>query len=272
MRSRSACLAVVSLSFCASLFVACGGDASGPSEVVAVTVSPNSETIWVDGRVELTVTAYDFTGRTVPGAIVEWTSTHPQYATILDGWVTGVAEGITLIIATSNAVADTSTVEVVERIAAGLCDGTVDATHTCHRPSGLEFLDITTGLGMTYDDMVFELEPGGQYSDYRYATEVEITALMEDADIQAVGSSTFSAANWTPVNALIDLVGQTRLCGPPTCGNNYRLGTGFTAEPVGLTRQIAVLQVDLDNSRAMAYFSNTLASATDYGHWLVRVQ
>jgi hypothetical protein len=250
--------------------VACGDDASGPSEVVAVTVSPNSETIWVDGTVELTVTAYDFTGRTVPGATVEWTSTHPQYATVLDGWVTGVAEGITLVIATSNAVADTCTVEVVPRVTVGLCDGTVDATHTCHRPSGLEFLDITTGLGMTYDDMVLELEPGGQYSDYRYATEAEITALFEDADIQGVPASLFSSENWTPVNALIDKVGETLLCGPPTCGHLYRIGAGFTAEVMLSSRQIAVLQADVDQSTAAAYFSNTSASETTYGHWLVR--
>jgi hypothetical protein len=160
----------------------------------------------------------------------------------------------------------------VARVAAGLCDGTVDADHTCHHPSGLEFLNLTEGYGTTYDDMLLELQPGGQYSDYRYATEAEITALFEDADIQAVGSNSFTAANWTPVNALIDLVGQTLLCGPPTCTNNYRIGTGFTADPVGQTRQIAVLQADVDNSRAAAYFSNTSAVATTYGHWLVRDQ
>lgn len=148
----------------------------------------------------------------------------------------------------------------------GLLDGTPDPNYTSDPNQMLEFLDLTVTYGRTYTDISGKLGWGDEFAGHRYATEIEISQLFENAGIQYVGETFLRAVNWVPVNDLIDLVGQTRLV------EGYRLGSGFTAELWnGGTRQIGILQAQIASSTAMAYFSNTVAEATEYGHWLVRI-
>lgn len=150
----------------------------------------------------------------------------------------------------------------------GLLDGTPDPNYTSDPNQMLEFLDLTVTYGRTYTDISGKLGPGDEFGGHRYATELEIRQLFENAGIQYVGDYLlFRAVNWVPVNDLIDLVGQTVL------DDDYRVGGGFTAELYGGgTRQIGILQARIVSSEAMAYFSNTAAEATTYGHWLVRIR
>lgn len=149
----------------------------------------------------------------------------------------------------------------------GLLDGTPDPDYTSDPNQMLEFLDLTVTYGRTYTDISGKLGPGDEFEGHRYATQTEISQLFQNAGIQYVGDPTFRAVNWVPVNNLTDLVGQTLL------DYGYRVGAGFTAEPsIGGTRQIGILQARIADSTAMAYFSNTVAEDTTYGHWLVRIR
>ncbi len=72
--------------------------------VASVTVTPNTSTIAVGGTQQLTATAFDTNGKSVP-ATVTWQNSSSAIATIsASGLVTGVSPGTVMITATANGV------------------------------------------------------------------------------------------------------------------------------------------------------------------------
>lgn len=81
----------------------CGGDSSGPNQVVgSVVVSPTSETLPVGATDTLSAIPRDQSGNPISGLAITWTSSNVTVATVNQaGVVTAMSEGTTTITATS---------------------------------------------------------------------------------------------------------------------------------------------------------------------------
>ena len=99
----------------ANTFGACNdGDPTPPAEVASVTVAPASATLNVSATQQLTATAQDAGGQTVPGTAFTWASSAPAVASVSGtGLVTALAAGDATISATAaNGVAGSAAVHV----------------------------------------------------------------------------------------------------------------------------------------------------------------
>ncbi len=82
--------------------------------VVSVEVSPSAETIGLGGTLQLMAEGFDANGHAVAGAEFSWESSAAAIATVdASGLVTGVAEGVTTITASSGGASGAATITVV---------------------------------------------------------------------------------------------------------------------------------------------------------------
>ncbi len=80
-----------------------------------------------------------------------------------------------------------------------------DGLLTLDTSTGLEWLDITeTDLNLSYNRMVGELDKGGMFEGFRYATEDEVLTLLTNAGIDV---SSIGEANFEPITAFQALIG-----------------------------------------------------------------
>ncbi|MDE0396053.1 MAG: Ig-like domain-containing protein [Gammaproteobacteria bacterium] len=81
----------------------------------SVEVSPSAETIGLDASVQLTAGAFDANGHAVAGAEFSWESSNAAVATVdASGLVTGIAEGVVVITASSGSASGAATITVVD--------------------------------------------------------------------------------------------------------------------------------------------------------------
>ncbi len=91
----------------------CGGDSSGPPPVATVAITPSPASVAVGTTQQLTATARDASGVTVPGTTTTWSSANQSIATVgSSGLVTAVAIGTTTVTARINGVGGNVTVNV----------------------------------------------------------------------------------------------------------------------------------------------------------------
>lgn len=112
MSRRAALLLTLSL---ASVGDSCGGDGMGPVQaaVASVTVTPPLDTIAPAATVQLTATPKDGAGNPLSGRTVAWASSNQAVATVsTTGLVTGIADGVTTMTATSEGKSGTAAVTV----------------------------------------------------------------------------------------------------------------------------------------------------------------
>lgn len=77
--------------------------------------------------------------------------------------------------------------------------------------TGLEWLDLTTSVNRSFNDVSSQFALGGDFEGFRYATFNEVTTLFENAGIPDVGVNQASetSANFLSVQAAQDLFGRT---------------------------------------------------------------
>jgi hypothetical protein len=92
-----------------------------PNPVAAVSVNPPSDTIGAGWTLALSATLRDSDGQILTGRAISWTATSAAVNVSTSGLVTGVAPGTALLIASSEGVADTAFLEVMD------CAGTPTA-------------------------------------------------------------------------------------------------------------------------------------------------
>ena len=82
--------------------------------VASVEVSPSAETIGLGGTLQLMAEGFDATGHAVAEAEFAWESSDAAIATVdASGLVTGVAEGVATITASSGSASGAATITVV---------------------------------------------------------------------------------------------------------------------------------------------------------------
>ena len=77
---------------------------------------------------------------------------------------------------------------------------------TVDTSTGLEWLNLTKSVGFSYDQVLADMEPGGMFSGYRYATIQEVMGLYSSAGIPGPGYYSLSSPS---VQNLFSLVGST---------------------------------------------------------------
>lgn len=137
--------------------ISCGSDETGPpgghgNEAVAqVEITPASATIAVAASRSFAAVTLDEAGDPITGHSVSWTTTNSQVATVNQaGVVTGKAAGSSQIIATSEGVSDTATIQVTGQPA------NPDAMH----------LVFSTFLGGSLQDQVRDIAVDAQGNVY----------------------------------------------------------------------------------------------------------
>lgn len=136
--------------------------------------------------------------------------------------------------------------------------------------NGLDYLDLTQTIGISYNDMVStHLASGGQYEGWRHATRAEYFALVASAGIVFNGSDPSPADS---VNTLINLLGQTfdsfgdgSLAQGITGTEN---GTGsHIAQSIGFFRNF---MTDEFEPASKSHTVQDHVASTEHGHFLVR--
>jgi len=147
--------------------------------------------------------------------------------------------------------------------------------YTTDTNTGLDWLDLTETAGKTYDDVAMELGVDGLYAGYRYATAIDVSALItnytgtEDNGFWAVQ---FDAdAN---IGGLIQLLGNTYVDRSPSYLNYAEgmLATPFTlnGEVIGRdTVRIRDYEEELDGIDYLDYYG-FVYSGTPTSSFLVR--
>jgi len=104
-----------------------------------------------------------------------------------------------------------------------------DGLLTLDTGSGLEWLDWAVTDGMSVNQVEDELESGGMFDSFRYATNAEVITFWLNAGIPNVPGITL--ANLAPVQALVTLLGVTFSNSLVTAGS-----IGFTNDVSGALR------------------------------------
>lgn len=112
---------IVRILVAAAWLAACGGDSTAPTPVASVEVTPATATRLVGETVQLSATTKDASGGVLAGRAVTWTTSSADIATVNStGRVTGVAEGIATITATSEGKSGTATITIQDLCSASL--------------------------------------------------------------------------------------------------------------------------------------------------------
>ena len=145
--------------------------------------------------------------------------------------------------------------------------------------TGLDWLDVTASVNISYDQMVLNLiDPTSNYYGWRHATHDELAGFFQSAGIDPINTQTVPAE--PAVLALMAMVGITY--GNSTSG----VTVGHVGDAVTLTRsddRIHRTVGSLEYFALATTFSSTCDSRTvysfeidpgarndAYGHWLVR--
>jgi len=139
-----------------------------------------------------------------------------------------------------------------------------DGLLTYDSDTGLRWLDLTETFGITYTDMLSQLEPEGDFYGFRHATGAEVEQLWRNGGVEYMDPD-FRSETVDPVEALQNFLGAW--------SGFFIYTAGFTADAAGSARQTGILQLRSNPMfgppAACAFFSDAAASATIYGHWLI---
>jgi hypothetical protein len=80
---------------------------------------------------------------------------------------------------------------------------------TLDTTTGLAWLDLPFSAGLSYQQMLAALQPGGSFEGFRYATAQEVGTLFISAGIPGPGWYPESSSSLQPIIALVTLLGPT---------------------------------------------------------------
>lgn len=106
-------------------------------------------------------------------------------------------------------------------------------TITFDTDTGLRWLDLTLSNGLSHDEVLQALMPGGTFDGYRLATSAELAQLFLAAgfDLDPATLGTFIPANFTPAVTLGGFVGVLGTNGNCGTGCTFSFSSGFLGDP-----------------------------------------
>ena len=144
--------------------------------------------------------------------------------------------------------------------------------------TGLRWLDVTNSTLFSYDQILVELGPGGEFAAFRLATSAEVLTFWQNAGINTgVGFlGVFTTQNFQPVVDLMAFVGVTgnngNLGGEPTNFFDFTAGH-IESGPGGGSVNVATLSSDPDptvTGRPGIGFVPSDNPNNQHGAWLVK--
>ncbi len=134
-------------------------------------------------------------------------------------------------------------------------------TITADPATGLRWLDLTESAGYSHTQIVAELLPGGIFDGYHLATKAQVSQLFTDAGIDLGANGDFVPQNYTPVVALMALVGTLGNDGNCGTGCTFSYNAGYTDDPPPAQGQFA--------DQGLAWFDNSALVAPSYPQGLL---
>lgn len=131
-------------------------------------------------------------------------------------------------------------------------------TYTTDTSSGLDWLDLTETINVSYDTVSSQLGIGGLYNGWRYATGVEFNTLISNWTGTTVTSLTainYFSEGSDSIDGLVQLLGNTYLANPSNNPNLMNYSSGFIADVRSNSRQYIARVLD----------QSELISVSDYG-------
>ena len=148
-------------------------------------------------------------------------------------------------------------------------------TITVDEQSGKRWLDLNLTTNRSYDEIVAEMVPGGEFEGFRYATTEEVLELFSNADFSL---NTWAPWNYTPFTLLASQIGISYEI------PGFSVMRGFTGDTTGTPPDVLVQLVVAykedrpENSTykmADAYDispgDSSDSAYEDTGHWLIAV-
>ncbi len=137
--------------------------------------------------------------------------------------------------------------------------------------NGLDWLDLpltmSGGFNRTFADISGKFGPGAEFDGFRYATLAELTAFWTSAGIPEIDAGG-TAANFTPVSNLIQLLGSTS---PNPSLNEFSQGILGVSNSPGTHQSAAIeLIASLGRAQTFAFDVGDSEATLTGGSFLVR--
>ena len=101
--------------------------------------------------------------------------------------------------------------------------------------SGLDWLDLTITDGMSYDQVISKLLPGGQFDGFRLATSAEVITLWRNFGIDLSQSALWQTSGYNPLlDVAVTFLGSTYNTDPITYPYGGADGITSDVPPFGL--------------------------------------
>lgn len=144
--------------------------------------------------------------------------------------------------------------------------------------SGLEWLDHSLTMDMSYNDVVASLGAGGTFAEFRYATQGEVLRLWSQAGITDTNWQFVDVGEWNVVKNLADRLGTSILFELTPTGlvyGTHALGIVEGGSPLPATQRWAMeLSYHADGVQTRTsrdhYFLETSYHDEHYASYLVR--
>lgn len=132
--------------------------------------------------------------------------------------------------------------------------------------SGLDWLDMTPTIGLSYQYVSNQLGLGGDYIGYRYATEAEFNQLLTEASGTRINSNQTYYVQSTPgemsyIHKLIEMFGTVNAYSNTSSTNQYNMGILGDACYIKFPRGCS----NTTPARLMAEFGHSISNNGD--HW-----
>lgn len=126
--------------------------------------------------------------------------------------------------------------------------------------TGFLWLDLSVTLGESYNQVITQMQAGGTYENYRYATRDEVLYLWSQANISDTNYTWVTNGEWANVKAYADRLGTSMLFDPHGLGT-HALGT------------VEGVQLQTNERRSMetSYHSNGVEVRTSSNFYIVDV-
>jgi hypothetical protein len=143
---------------------------------------------------------------------------------------------------------------------------------TVDTSTGLGWLGLTESVGLSYDQVIADMQPGGIFNGFRYASSQEVLTLYNSAGITGTG---YYALSTPSISTLISLMGPTgTFNGEPEIN-------GITGTSSGSTQYAAAIYASIGPNGPLLYLVTCgpgIGSVSygdpfsfpDVGSWLVK--
>jgi len=138
-------------------------------------------------------------------------------------------------------------------------NATGDAALMLDTTTGLKWLDLSVTANQSYNNVITQLQQGGAYDVFRYATQTEVLALWTQAGISDTNFTWTVNGEWQSVKALADRLGTSVLFDP----------VGVATHTIGMVEGGSVLNINQRWAMELSYYPDGLQVRTSSNNYVL---